>query len=183
MLECSRRVLWDWANPANFPFSCSSSSASFLLASSNFRIRFLKHLDSWSCETNKNWHFWTGRWQKCKQGTLDTGGRPVTNPECDNMITIHLILQLQHLLLVLLQLCGGQGDHFLQLLLQHCLVIGHNLQLCLQSLYLFLVDKWKNHTVVLDTLYFRHLSGAGASKIQNEMINVLLIKNPAQEQR
>lgn len=53
MLECSRRALWDWANPANFPFSCSSSSASFLFASSNFRIRFLKHRDSWSCEINQ----------------------------------------------------------------------------------------------------------------------------------
>lgn len=52
MLECSRRVLWDWASPASLPFSCSSSSASFLLASSNFRIRFLKHRDSWSCKIN-----------------------------------------------------------------------------------------------------------------------------------
>ena len=54
MLECSRSVLWDCASPASFPFSCSSSSASFLLASSNFRIRFLKHRDSWSCEINSH---------------------------------------------------------------------------------------------------------------------------------
>lgn len=52
MLACSRSALWDWANPASFPFSCSSSSANFLLASSNFRIRFLKQRDSWSCGSN-----------------------------------------------------------------------------------------------------------------------------------
>lgn len=57
------------------------------------------------------------------------------------MIIVHLILELQDLLLVLLQLCGGEGDHFLQLLLEHRLAIGHNLQLSLQSLYLLLVDK------------------------------------------
>lgn len=54
MLVCSRSALWDWFNPASFPFSCSSSSANFLLASSNFLILFLKQRDSWSCKKKKN---------------------------------------------------------------------------------------------------------------------------------
>lgn len=54
---------------------------------------------------------------------------------------VHLIFKLQDLLLVLLQLCGGQGDHLLQLLLQHRLTVGHNLQLSLKGLYLLLGNK------------------------------------------
>lgn len=148
MLECSRRVLWDCAKPANFPFSCSSSSANFLLASSNFLIRFLKHRDSWSCEKyNLVYLNWTTAAQKCHKMIGDyvllyKGDSPVQKPELSGTnLHVHLIFELQDLLLVLLQLCGGQGDHLLQLLLQHRLAVGHNLQLSLKGLYLLLGDK------------------------------------------
>lgn len=61
--------------------------------------------------------------------------------ESGTNLYVHLIFELQDLLLVLLQLCGGQGDHLLQLLLQHHLAVGHNLQLSLKGLYLLLGDK------------------------------------------
>lgn len=61
--------------------------------------------------------------------------------ESGTNLHVHLIFELQDLLLVLLQLRGGQGDHLLQLLLQHRLAVGHNLQLSLKGLYLLLGDK------------------------------------------
>lgn len=90
MLECSRRVLWDCAKPANFPFSCSSSSANFLLASSNFLIRFLKHRDSWSCEKyNLVYINWMTAAQKCHEMIRDyvlrdKGDSPLQKPELSN---------------------------------------------------------------------------------------------------
>lgn len=53
ILACSRNVLWDFPRPESFPFSCSNSSTSFLLASSRRRILFLKLRDSCSCGKEK----------------------------------------------------------------------------------------------------------------------------------
>lgn len=57
------------------------------------------------------------------------------------MVIIYLILQLHNLLLVLLQLCRGEGDHLLQLLLKYHLATAHSQQLRLQSLNLLLHDR------------------------------------------
>lgn len=56
-------------------------------------------------------------------------------------MNVHLILELHDLLLVILQLGGGEGDHFLQLPLEHRLAVAYSLQLSLQSLNLLLDDK------------------------------------------
>ena len=85
------------------------------------------------------------------------------------MMVVYLVLELHHLLLVLLQLGGGEIDHFLQLLLQHRLAVRHRPQLSLQSLDLLLQDQD-------NTLFSMFQLQVQLSRItHNEMTRMLMI--------